>query len=91
MRSMYVNYYDWSKDNESGTWMNYWFDNEACEKRAETGGYDRWDALNEIRKCFDKGFASPGRRNNDAVNSCILLYALGFDVENEDKTRTIEN
>ena len=33
----------------------------------------------------DKLFATPGRRNNDAVNICILLYSYGFS-DSDDPT-----
>lgn len=45
--------------------------------------------VDTIEKCWkilldllaDPMFASDGRRNNDAVNACIVLHVLGYDAK----------
>lgn len=85
MGKTWVPVYDWGSDRESGCIIE--FPQEVEMTREGIGGYD----LLDVRKLiFDvlgnKLFATPGRRNNDAVNICIALYALGFsdDVLAED-------
>lgn len=85
MGKTWVPVYDWASDRETGCITD--FPQEVETAREDIGGYDMCDVRILINDVLgNKMFATPGRRNNDAVNICIVLYALGFsdDVLAED-------
>ena len=85
MGKTWIPYYDWNSDCENGCVIE--FPQEVEQMRADIGGYDMLELRMLITDVLgNKLFATPGRRNNDAVNICIALYALGFsdDVLAED-------
>lgn len=88
LASVWVRVYNWERDLEVGYYICS-PSRQRCVELSEQGGYDHFDARTMLALTMsNKAFATPGRRNDDAVNACIGLYAMGFSDVNDPGDRS---
>ncbi len=80
---VWVPAYNWAEDLCMG-YIKRFPQGVAKDRAEKAGGYTVPQARSLlVSTLMDNTFATPGRRNDDAVNVCIALYGLGFDATDD--------